>query len=162
MKRLFFSGAVLLAFSACHTDSMLVYSSGFSFSPYEYVIVAKPDGQVTAAPLYGMDVELGNLLTQHNMKVIGNKEYEGLSTADKGKTLFARMAMSASKKQLIVTVSFDDAVTGRTGASVTTYAKGDIFDLDSRTEAFDDAADEIIKAFQHDKGLTISDSSAKR
>jgi hypothetical protein len=161
MKR-FFICAVVLALSECHTDSMLVYSSGFSFSRYEYVVVAKPDAQVTGAALYGMDVELANLLTRYNMKVIGNKEYESLSTDDKGKTLFARMSLSASKNKMDVTVSFDDMVTGRTGASVTTYADGDIFDTDSRTQAFNDAAKAIINAFQHDKGLKISDSDGKK
>ena len=158
-KRLFISAA-LLAVSACHTDadSLLVYSSGFSFSRYEYVIVAKPDGQTTGAALYGMDVELANLLTRYNMKVLGSREYEALSTDDKGKTLFARMSLSAGKEQLVVTVSFDDMVTGRTGASVTTYAKGDIFDTDSRNEAFGDAAKSLINALQHDKDLKISDN----
>jgi hypothetical protein len=160
MKRLLVGVAALLL-SACQTDSMLVYSSGFSFSRYDFVVVAKPDGLGSSASLYGMDVELANLLTKYNMKVIGNKEYEGLSADDKSKTLFARMALSASKKKIDVTVSFDDMVTGRTGASVTTYADGDIFDNDSRTEAFTDAAKAIINAFQHDKGLNVSDSSAK-
>lgn len=160
MKRLFLS-AVMLALWACSTDSELVYSSGFSFSRYDYVIVGKPDGQTTSASLYGMDVELANLLTKYNMKVIGNKEYDRLTTDDKGKTLFARMSLTASKRKMNVTVSFDDMVTGRTGASVTTYAKGDIFDNDSRTEAFSDAAKAIINAFQHDKDLRVSESNSK-
>jgi len=58
----------------------------------------------------------------------------------------------------VITVSFDDMVTGRTGASVTTYADGDLFDAGSRTSAFQDAADEIVKAVQHDQGLKISGS----
>lgn len=161
MKRFLITSA-LFFLAACHTESTLVYSSGFSFSHYEYVIVGKPDGEGTASALYGMDVELANLLTKYNMKVIGNNEYSALSTDEKGKTLFARMSMSATNKNLVVTVSFDDMVTGRAGASVTTYASGDIFNMDSRNEAFNDAAEEIVKAFQHDKGLRISEVSTKR
>lgn len=155
MKRILTCTA-LITLAACHDDAMLVYSSGFTFSKYEYVIVAKPDGQATSPALYGLDVELANLLTRYNMKVIGDKEYGGLSADDRAKTLLARMALNASKKKLVITVSFDDMVTGRTGASVTTYADGDIFDSDSRTSAFNDAAGEIVKAVQHDQGLQIS------
>ena len=164
MKRFLICAVLALtALAACHSDdAVLVYSSGFTFSKYQYVIVAKPDGQATSAALYGLDVELANLLTQYNMKVIGDKEYSSLSTDDRSKTLLARMALSASKDKLEITVSFDDMVTGRTGASVTTYADGDIFDTDSRTDAFKSAAKEFVKAVQHDKGLKISQSDPNK
>ncbi len=165
MKRLIIGAVAFMvtALAGCHDDdAMLVYSSGFSFSKYEYVIVAKPDSQVTSPALYGLDVELSNLLTRYNMKVIGDKEYSGLSTDDRSKTLLGRMALSASKKKLVITVSFDDMVTGRTGASVTTYADGDLFDAGSRTSVFNDAAGELVKAVQHDQGLKISDSNDKK
>jgi hypothetical protein len=132
---------VLATMAACHSDDTeIVYSSGFSFSKYQYVIVAKPDGKDTSAALYGLDIELANLLTRYNMKVIGDREYGDLSTDDRSRTLLARMALSATKDKIIVTVSFDDMVTGRTGASVTTYADGDLFDNDSRNDAFKNAA----------------------
>ena len=162
MKRIL-TCALLAILGACHDDgAMLVYSSGFSFSKYQYVIVQKPDGRATSPDLYGLDVELANLLTQYNMKVIGDKEYASLTTDDRSKTLLARMALSASEDNLVITVSFDDMVSGRTGASLTTHADGDLFDLDSRTLAFKEAAKEFVKAVQHDKGLTISDSSGKK
>jgi hypothetical protein len=162
MKRILVCLA-LIALAACHDDdAMLVYSSGFSFAKYEYVIVGKPDGQTTSPALYGLDVELANLLTRYNMKVIGDKEYSSLSAEERSKTLLARMSLNASKDNLVITVSFDDMVTGRTGASVTTYADGDIFDTDSRTKAFKDAAKEFIKAVQHDQGLKVSDADAKK
>src|SRR5579862_5829032 len=143
MKRILIC-TLLAVLAACHDDeAVLVYSSGFTFSKYQYVIVAKPDGEATSPTLYGLDVELANLLTQYNMKVIGDKEYASLSTAEQSKTLLARMALSASKDNLVITVSFDDMVSGRTGASVTTHADGDIFDADSRTDAFKDAAKEF-------------------
>ena len=62
MKRLAIFAVVLLL-AACTAPSMLVYSSGFTFSNYEYVVIAKPDGRGTSSSLYGTDVELANLLT---------------------------------------------------------------------------------------------------
>lgn len=151
--------SVVLPFvvAACATQNMLVYSSGFNFAKYQNIVVAKPDGQNTGAALYGLDVELANLLTRYNMKIIGNNQYPALSPLERSKTLFARMSLEAvGKKRIILTVSFDDMVTGVTGASITTYAKGDLWDLDSRTEVFQDASQEIVNAIQHDKGLTVT------
>ncbi len=154
---------VALTLAACTTKSMLVYSSGFNFTNYEYVVVGKPDGRGTSTMLYGMDVELANLLARYNMKVIGNKEAETLSPGDKSKTVFARMSMEMdSNNHIILSVSFDEMVTGRTGASITTYTKGKIWDTRSRTEAFADTAQAIAHAFQHDKDLTVTQTIAKR
>ena len=92
------------------------------------------------------------------MKVIGDKEYEKLPTEIQKRTLEARMSVTASNKKILFAVSFDDAVTGRTGASITTLADGEIFDLDDRTKAFENVSETIIKALQQDKGLKITDS----
>ncbi len=156
MKKLAALIAVLVT-AGCSTPSQLVYSSGFSFSPYDYVVVAKPDSRATSPSLYGMDVELANLLSRYNFKVVGDNEYSSFSPENKAKTLAARLAINASDKRINMSVSFDDLVSGRTGASVTTYTKGKIFKLADRTKAFDNAAKEIVAAFEHDKGLTITE-----
>ena len=134
---------------------MLVYSSGFSFANYDYVVVDKPDGRDTSTSLYGMDVEFANLLSRYNMKVIGSKEYEKLPLKDQKRTLDARMSVNASKNRILFAVSFDDAVTLRTGSSISTYTHGDIFKANDRVKAFDSASQLIIRAIR-DKGLEIS------
>ncbi len=154
MKRLAIFAAVLLL-AACTAPSMLVYSSGFTFSNYEYVVIAKPDGRGTSSSLYGTDVELANLLTRYNMKVVGDREYQNLPSADKAKTLFARMSLEANGKRLVLSVSFDDAVTDKTGASITSYKKGNIYELDDRQEVFEEASKKIVAALQNDKGLSV-------
>jgi len=164
MKRLAVFAAVLVL-AACAAPSMLVYSSGFTFSNYEYVVIAKPDGRGTSSSLYGTDVELANLLTRYNMKVVGDREYQNLSFADKAKTLFARMSLEANGKRLVLSVSFDDAATDKTGASITSYKKGNIYELDDRQEVFEEASKKIVAALQNDKGLSVkhdADLTAKK
>lgn len=106
----------LLWVTACSTTSpnRLVYSSGFSFANYDYVVIAKPDGSNTHTSLYGMDVEFANLMGRYNMKVIGPNEYTSLSDSNRLRTLFARMAATAGDDYITLSVSFDDAVSGRT------------------------------------------------
>ena len=73
------------------------------------------------------------------------------------RTLFTRMSMEASEKRILMSVSFDDAVTGRTGASITTYTKGKLYKADDRSKAFAEASKNIVKALEKDKGLQITE-----
>lgn len=142
---------------ACATPDRLVYSSGFSFAQYDYVIMGKTDGPSTSTSLYGMDVEIANLLAKYNMNIVGDKEFATMTLENQKRTLLARMAVSAGDDRIVLTVSFDDAVTGRTGSSITGGAKGDLFDGDDRGEALEAVSGMIIKALQKDKGLQITD-----
>lgn len=139
----------------CASPDRIVYSSGFSFANYDFVMIAKPDGP-GATTLYGMDVEVANLLSKYNMNIVGDKEFLTLPTEKQKRTLLARMSLSASDDNIVMTVTFDDAVSGRTGASVTGGAEGDIFDGDDRGDAFEAVSHMLIKALAQDKGLTIS------
>ncbi len=165
MKRLIIGAVAFMvtALAGCHDDdAMLVYSSGFSFLEVRIRDRRKAgqSGYEPRAVRAGCRVIESPYSIQHE----GNRR-QGIQRPvddDRSKTLLARMALSASKKKLVITVSFDDMVTGRTGASVTTYADGDLFDAGSRTSVFNDAAGELVKAVQHDQGLKISDSNDKK
>ena len=155
------AGLALACFiAACASPSRLVYSSGFSFANYDYVFIAKPEAQGKVTTLYGMDVEFGNLMDSYNMKVVGDKEFETLSPENRARTLFARMAVAASSERIIFSVSFDDAVTGRTGATITSSSKGNLFEADDRSEAFETVSNAVVRAMQHDKGLQITSDKA--
>lgn len=159
MKRLIVIVGLVLACAivGCATPNRLVYSSGFSFANYDFVVIAKTDGRDTATSLYGMDVEFANLISRYNMKVIGDKEYDKLPLNVQKRTLNARMSVTASNNRILLAVSFDDAITGRTGSSITALTRGNIFNLDDRTKAFEAASETIVKALQQDKGLQITD-----
>ena len=163
MNRIVLALVAVLAFTNCRSmPTQLVYSGGFSFANYDYVVVAKSDGKDTATSLYGMDVEFANLMSRYNMKVVGDKEYQGLSEGMKKRTLAARMSITASNNWLLLSVSFDDSVTGRTGASVTSQVKGSLFDVNHRTRAFEIASRVLIKALEKDKGLQITNANIRR
>ncbi len=155
------SCAVLILGCAAGQAYRVVYSPGFSFARYNYLVVAKP-GEKTSASLYGMDVEFANLMERYNWNVIGDKEYQGLTTDQQRQTLIARMAMiSSSEEENLLTVSFDDAVTGKTVATVTTEAEGDMFDPGDRTQAFESLSKAIVQTLERDKGLKVTEAKAK-
>lgn len=159
MKKVLALLTFICAIVACSStpSNRLVYSSGFSFANYDYILIGKPDSAVTHTALYGMDVEFSNLMSRYNMKVIGDKEYENLAPNYKQRTLLARMSATASDEVITLSVSFDDSLSGRTGASITGSAEGDIFDFADRNEVFETVSTTIVKALQSDKGLHIAD-----
>jgi hypothetical protein len=155
--------AILLLITGCSIPYRLVYSSGFSFGSYDYLIIGKPDGPSTGTTLYGMDIEFGNLMARYNMNVVGDKEYASFPLEQQRRTLFVRMSLIATgTKQNLVTISFDDAATGKTVASLTAKAKGDMFDPEDRTEAIESLSSAIVQALERDKGISVSDENAKR
>jgi len=159
MQALFGRVVVLAALVAltgsCGPKYRLVYSSGFSFAGYDFMIVAKPETG-SAIPLLGMDIEFGNLMARHNMKIIGDKEFTRLPEEQQSRTLLARLALASSAESSMVSVSFDDALSGKTVASISQVAKGNMLDEDERTEALESLAEVVIDAIRKDKRLTIS------
>ena len=152
---------VLFIVGCSHNPSRKVYSSGFSFANYDYVVISKPDGQGSTT-LYGMDVEFANLLSRYNIKVVGDKEFELLSVGNKKRCLIARMSLisssNSSNSNNLLSVSFDDAVSGRTAANFISKADGDMFDAHDRTVAFENVSKDIVKSISKEKGLTVQDS----
>ncbi len=143
--------------TACATPNRMVYSSGFSFGNYDYVVISKPDSEKTSTTLYGMDVEFANLLSKYNMHVIGDKELTMLSPETQKRTLITRLSVTASSNRIVLSVSFDDAITGKTVSSITAAEKGDIFDDDDRGIALESVSKTLIKALKKDKDLQITD-----
>ena len=159
MKRISSVLAMLVVLAACGSvpPPRLVYSSGFSFANYDYLVIRKPGGSDTSTSLYGMDIEFANLMSRYNMNVIGDKEYDTLSSDNKKRTLYARMSLIANGKFSLASVSFDDAVTGRTGSSISAHAKGNIFNNEDRTLVLEALSKTIVNALQQDKGIKVID-----
>jgi len=147
---------ILTSGVSCTAPQVMVYSAGFSFSKYDFLVFGKPEpGQTTA--LYGLDVEVANMMARHNMTIIGDKEYPAMKPEDKSKTLFVRFAISTfNKKENLITISFDDAVTGKTVANLTSQARGNLFDPNDRNQALEAVSEPLAVALKNEKGLKVS------
>ncbi len=142
-----------LLLTGCANPSRMVYSSDFSFDNYDYVFMEKPYSTNAVTSLYGMDIEMLDILDSYKLKIIGNKEYETLSDSVKDRTLSSRMSLGATAEKIVMNISFDDAVTGKTGVSITNYNDGDIFDASDRRKVFEGLVETLSKAIEIDKGL---------
>ena len=147
---------LLFASMSCTPPTAMVYSAGFSFSKYDFLVFGKPEGGQTTA-LFGLDVEVANLMARYNMTIIGDKEFLGMKSEDKAKTLFVRFALSTfNKKENLITISFDDAISGKTVANLTSQAKGNLFKPSDRTAALEVVSKPLSEALTNEKGLQVT------
>ena len=149
---------LLLASLNCNHPAInfMVYSAGFSFARYDYLVFGKPEGEQSAT-LYGMDVETANLMARYNMTIVGHKEFGALPAESKAKTLIVRYAVSTfNKDKNIITISFDDALSGKAVASLTSESGGDLLDTDDRARALAGLTQPLADALTREKGLKVT------
>lgn len=148
--------SLLVTGVSCTPPTSMVYSAGFSFSKYDFLVFGKPEGGQTTA-LYGMDVEVANLMARYNMTIVGDKEFVGMKSEDKTKTLFVRFAISTfNKQENLITISFDDAISGKTVANLTSQAKGNMFSPTDRTKALEIVSKPLSESLTNEKGLQVN------
>ena len=151
MKSIFPLIFATLFLFACASNETVVYSNGFSFVNYDYVVIERD----TNSAIYGMDLEFGNMIGAYNMAVVGSKEIENLPYEAKKRTLGVQLSVSGSSERIMLGISFQDFITGRTVATIGSTEKGDLFDRDDRTEIFELVTGTVVAAIKRDKQLNV-------
>ncbi len=151
MKSIFLLLFSALLLVACASNETVVYSNGFSFANYDYVVIERD----TNSAIYGMDLEFGNMIGAYNIAVVGSKEIENLPYEAKKRTLGVQLSVSGSSERIMLGISFQDFITGRTVATIGSTEKGDLFDRDDRTEIFDLVTGTVVAAIKRDKLLNV-------
>ncbi|MEX1670078.1 hypothetical protein AB4876_14245 [Zhongshania guokunii] len=136
---------------ACASNETVVYSNGFSFGNYDYVVIERD----TNSAIYGMDLEFGNMIGAYNMAVVGSKEIENLPYTAKKRTLGVQLSVSGSDERIMLGISFQDFITGRTVATIGSTEKGDLFDRDDRKDIFELVSNTVVAAIKRDKQLNV-------
>jgi len=156
VRRFFLATWLLVVACACGTHERMIYSADFSFASYQFIVVSKPGdaNNHSSAFLYSLDMEIGNVLSQYGLRVVGDKEAQEFTAEQKAKTLILRGAMDTFEdKRAALSVSFDDYVTGRTMANMTSSTDGNIFNHDDRMKMFEKFTRGLRKSLTEEKGL---------
>ncbi|WP_269619615.1 hypothetical protein [Zhongshania sp. BJYM1] len=141
---------------ACAGNETVVYSNGFSFSKYEYVVIEGDDNSAA----YGLDVAFGNIISDYHLAVVGSKEYENLPYAQKKRVLGARVSVKGDSDRIVMGIAFQDYITGRTVASMGSSEKGDVFDRDDREEVFQLVMRSVATAINADREQALATNSS--
>ncbi|MDT0498517.1 hypothetical protein RM530_14290 [Algiphilus sp. W345] len=115
----------------------------------------------TQSALYGMDVKLANLLGQYDIAQVGERELASMDAQDAKRSMIARLSFNSEGKYIILSVIFEDAHTGRTGASLTSTEKGELFEAGDRDDIFKAMSKTLIQALERDNGLLTGEQTKK-
>jgi hypothetical protein len=155
--------ALALCISACSTPTRYVASRGFTFDRYDYIVSGPGGGGWEnkyggrSQTMFGLDIDINNYLASYNFNIVGYKEYESLTPQQQARTLDFGVSVASSIEQSVLTVSFNDAVTGRTMASFTQTADGDITDIHTREEILGKVMEKMTEIFSDARGLDVNE-----
>lgn len=131
----------------CTSQENIVYAPGFSFADYRYVVLEKG----AASGVYGLDLQMANTFTANRFHVVGDKEVENLPYEDKRRTLGARLTVDSDDDNILLGISLQDFITGRTVASVGLAEDGKLHKKKARDQAYAQLAEALTAAINRDR-----------
>jgi hypothetical protein len=114
-------GALVL--SSCSTDKTMI-AKGVNLNNYQYASLTQ------ARNSYGMvtDIEIEpgvyDAIEATRLKMVGERRINDLSSAEKGQLVLAKYSATSTDDESIISVSFEDYMTGKTIASCRASSKG--------------------------------------
>jgi hypothetical protein len=114
-------GALVL--SSCSTDKTMI-AKGVNLNNYQYASLTQ------ARNSYGMvtDIEIEpgvyDAIEATRLKMVGERRINDLSSAEKGQLVLAKYSATSIDDESIISVSFEDYITGKTIASCRASSKG--------------------------------------
>jgi hypothetical protein len=142
------------ALAGCSSTANLAYTAGFSFANVDAVAIASPANGSDSA-LYGLDILLHNALVRCHLQVLGEKDLEALPSEARARALVARLGLVTNGKRRLISLAFDGAASGKTVASLTVEARGDMLDAGDRADAFEPIEEALVDAVERDKGVEL-------
>lgn len=108
----FLSYLVAFALLAGCTTSKYTLISEARLDQYEYVVISRT-GDVNAAVMFGLEVEIAKVFPKYGFSVLGDKEVNEAGEDTKERTLVVRGAMSSSDAESVCVIVLEDFKTGR-------------------------------------------------
>ena len=106
----------VLALSSCSTDKTMI-AKGVDLNKYRYASIVK--GQTIHGTETDIEIEPGiyDAIESTRLKMVGERRVNDLTTEEKEKTVLVKYAATSNEKGSILSVSFEDYMTGKTVAS---------------------------------------------
>lgn len=142
-----FSVLLILLLTACANQKSVEYSPEFSFANYSYVVLERGK----SSGVYGLDLKLIAAFANNQLPVVGDKEVSNLPYADQKRTLSVQLNVDGNDERVLLGLSLQNFLNGRTIATIGLAAKGDLFDKTDRNKAFAQLLEELTIAIRKDR-----------
>ena len=107
-------GAIVL--SSCSTDKTMI-AKGVNLNKYEYASLTQTRNSVGTVTDIEIEPGIYDAIEATRLKMIGSQRINDLSSEQKEKLVLAKYSATSSKEESILSVSFEDYMTGKTVAS---------------------------------------------
>ena len=106
----------ILVLSSCSTDKTMI-AKGVNLNKYQYASIVK--GQTIHGSETDIEIEPGiyEAIESTRLQMVGDRRVSDLSDDQKEKLVLVKYAATSSAKQSVLSVSFEDYMTGKTVAS---------------------------------------------
>jgi len=106
----------IIALSSCSTDKTMV-AKGVDLKKYEYASIVK--GQTLHGTETDIEIEPGiyDAIESTRLKMVGDRRVSDLSDNQKEKLVLVKYAATSSTERSVLSVSFEDYMTGKTVVS---------------------------------------------
>ena len=113
----------VMAFSSCSTDKTMI-AKGVNLNKYEYAsLVQTKNGFGTTTDI---EIEPGiyDAIESTRLSMVGDRRIEDLSSDQKAKLVLAKYSATSNQNESVLSISFEDYMTGKTVASCRASSKG--------------------------------------
>lgn len=105
-----------LIFSSCSTDKTMI-AKGVNLSKYEYASLTQ--GRNAFGTVTDIEIEPGvyDAIEATRLQMVGDRRIDDLTPEQKAKLVLAKYSATSTPNESVLTVSFEDFMTGKTVAS---------------------------------------------
>lgn len=114
-------GALVL--SSCSTDKTMI-AKGVDLKKYEYASLTQTKNGFGTTTDIEIEPGIYDAVESTRLQMVGERRIEELSSDQKGKLVLVKYSATSTSEQSVLSVSFEDYMTGKTVASCRASSKG--------------------------------------
>jgi len=114
-------GALVL--SSCSTDKTMI-AKGVDLKKYEYASLTQTKNGFGTTTDIEIEPGIYDAIEATRLQMVGERRVEELSSDQKGKLVLVKYSATSTQEQSVLSVSFEDYMTGKTVASCRASSKG--------------------------------------
>ncbi len=114
-------GALVL--SSCSTDKTMI-AKGVDLKKYEYASLTQTKNGFGTTTDIEIEPGIYDAIEATRLQMVGERRIEELSSDQKGKLVLVKYSATSTQEQSVLSVSFEDYMTGKTVASCRASSKG--------------------------------------
>lgn len=106
----------IMALSSCSTDKTMI-AKGVNLNKYEYASLVQTRNSFGTVTDIEIEPGVYDAIEATRLQMVGDRRIDDLSSDQKEKLVLAKYSATSSTKESVLTVSFEDYMTGKTVAS---------------------------------------------